>query len=782
MLEKSNKDLKYLNDIRKAIFPWLPKQGTGFTFNPFHNKGKSKVSEFLYQDITAFLDIKKNANIHSTIADMLLSGFRASFANTYYLWRQISKDEYKSFIDEIDIKQEQPNWVLSFLKWAPKLNTLDRKKLPKQSDKYLPFVAFEFYQIIVVILHGYSNSLLTLKETVNWVELTLKLLTEYFEDFDIFFDKLQQDSYMVFDDDEYQEFLSLAKCDMALAREQWQKIKQSPMVMKEPIWYALRNVIYPNKDDTNLAAQEIANPISKSIFYPEQNNKNSFYNILGVFAERPFWGNTSRKFTAKDVFFNGYNAMAGADNFRLWLVKLFNAHSLADLENLEKYIGLLDGQTKQLQTRINYWLDNIGDDAQQFFDWYEKLNDYSFNMDPAYVAFADDKVMELVLADENVKDIVSSYDFSIFDDLEMALIYRNTYLAELFDEDEMFKKVNPIMKKLTKKINNWHEFTELAACCSLLNNSFPYNYKAKAEILTFSKNILSPMLWLDWQQMKQGFADATQPYEATRFKAVLSLDYKKFIPSAKKWALNVSNFAFLPRLDLISQRQATLAMRSENTHILIDSWNIHKKEDLIEALEWFQTTGNRYNYTMMLDELSQRSDKSIEEEVNDIINMTGSEPIGELGYKVRQLRMYLDNIGSIRSCSFWAWDLSAYSSIVQRAYMAMLIDEKQAWQYLISAALKLQQEYNGWEEAYWDNFSAHLFMRAPQEKDKQTDQQLEYIRNLTNPICLLSYPWRHLPWDMDLTNEIDAEDIIEFDPPSFTSEHIIEEETPPTIH
>lgn len=179
--------------------------------------------------------------------------------------------------------------------------------------------------------------------------------------------------------------------------------------------------------------------------------------------------------------------------------------------------------------------------------------------------------------------------------------------------------------------------------------------------------------------------------------------------------------------------------------LLTDSWNIADRTSALAALEWLKNIGHRTEY----DDLQR---------ILLTENITSCAQLESKGYNfntpditcsdtnIQLIRSFLITLkGKLNGKTLYAWDYGRMINLSRWCYTAGYISEKEAWQYILPAGIKLQSYYGSWRE-YGDQY---LLGRAYWLKDIYgSADQTVILKALTNPSSKSA--WTTIDWKTDL--------------------------------
>lgn len=242
-------------------------------------------------------------------------------------------------------------------------------------------------------------------------------------------------------------------------------------------------------------------------------------------------------------------------------------------------------------------------------------------------------------------------------------------------------------------------------------------------------------------------ADEKQPAKRTgpgvkepvdgRYPPVLDSTTEYVVPSAKqqRWALAscaVLTTANGERHDSLAGCDETDENRAMAARVLKGAWGIENRSDLLDTLEWIETTGHRSEFDAAVSFLAEAPDEKVDD-------LTAKDPA--LAEKFRIAAEKGDPLGA---GGVAAWDYGRYVFLCRRGYLLGYLTEDEAWERIMPAARALQGSYGSWAELG----DGYLTGRAFWSAEKPDPVMERAYRELLDDA---GSPWKQLPWDLDLS-------------------------------
>jgi hypothetical protein len=196
----------------------------------------------------------------------------------------------------------------------------------------------------------------------------------------------------------------------------------------------------------------------------------------------------------------------------------------------------------------------------------------------------------------------------------------------------------------------------------------------------------------------------------------------------QKWALAAS--AILAqrngdRHDLLAGRERTPDNIQYAHRLLAGSWGVRNRRELIDALRSLRETGMRAEFDAF-----------------------GRSPGGMFSPPDHDDRRRIEIAASFcpkfGSKSILAWDFMRYISLCRWGYLAGFFSEREAWDEIMPAAVRLQQTFSSWQEMGW------IFMVGREFWSPDDDQSVNTNYAFRLLLSEAWSPWRQLPWNLDL--------------------------------
>ena len=121
--------------------------------------------------------------------------------------------------------------------------------------------------------------------------------------------------------------------------------------------------------------------------------------------------------------------------------------------------------------------------------------------------------------------------------------------------------------------------------------------------------------------------------------------------------------------------------------LLSEWWDIHSREDLLNALAWIEQSGHRQAFSV----LGQKAAQTSPEELKAVLNRLNAEDANS----VRVAHRYYEQWSTQ---SITGWDFARYINVCRWGVEAGYLTEDEAWPRALYAARILQQTFGSWRE------------------------------------------------------------------------------------
>jgi hypothetical protein len=253
------------------------------------------------------------------------------------------------------------------------------------------------------------------------------------------------------------------------------------------------------------------------------------------------------------------------------------------------------------------------------------------------------------------------------------------------------------------------------------------------------------VVYPEWLELKDILVDSNNVQKSKENSIVEKVIRKQKIKVSpveqKKWiqaTCAILTELNLRRHDLLGGRLKTHVNDVANAKgILNNAWKIHDREGLLITLNWIDSGGNRIEFNMLRDYLSELSADDIESLKKKYLNND------KIINKIEIVMKYHKQLGSK---SLLGWDYARYVSLVGWGYVVGFLTYDEAWNQLMPVGRLLQQTFDSWEDLgnnyiigrkYWSK-------SRTEEQGKQIDKIVQ--RLLTEP----NSPWKRINWELDL--------------------------------
>ncbi|HKC16595.1 MAG TPA: DUF1266 domain-containing protein [Steroidobacteraceae bacterium] len=191
------------------------------------------------------------------------------------------------------------------------------------------------------------------------------------------------------------------------------------------------------------------------------------------------------------------------------------------------------------------------------------------------------------------------------------------------------------------------------------------------------------------------------------------------------------------RHDLLAGTSLTPDGQERAKRLLSNGWSINDRADLLDRLTWLQFEGHRSAF----EALGQQVDAMDEQEF-----MAAKAALLTSEQELQQLDVVRQNHRQLGQKGILAWDLIRYIALCRWGFRAGYMSEPEAWDYIMPAALRLQQTFTSWEDLQTDYLIGRKFWSAEQTEGIGNQFQAIYNKFIRHPAS----PWNVNPWVMDL--------------------------------
>jgi hypothetical protein len=206
------------------------------------------------------------------------------------------------------------------------------------------------------------------------------------------------------------------------------------------------------------------------------------------------------------------------------------------------------------------------------------------------------------------------------------------------------------------------------------------------------------------------------------------------------WALATTAITFEfngGRHDSLAGAAFTKESLEDGQTLLSDWWGVHSRDDLLQTLAWLQFEGHRSEF----DELGRGVDAMSKAQF--LRAKIALKADREELHRLEMARRYHHAFGAR---SILAWDLVRYVSICRWGYLAGYLSDQEAWDHIMSAALRLQQTFRSWKELENNFLTGREFWSLSQTK--KTGDKFRAIADRF--IHESNSPWNQNPWNLRL--------------------------------
>ncbi len=202
------------------------------------------------------------------------------------------------------------------------------------------------------------------------------------------------------------------------------------------------------------------------------------------------------------------------------------------------------------------------------------------------------------------------------------------------------------------------------------------------------------------------FIKALPVYKEMRrmYQDTPQMDPKTALSMAQQWAIAAgANLASLNGNFLNTLPTGNTSSTAKT--ILKRDWGIETRQDAIEMIEWLQESGHSLYFEIIQDVLAAHpvaNHVSALEEMQMRLEEAGHDRNLLTYYRNLQTGVNKLTEDGIITGSYTnhilSWDLGRVINLCRWCYDVKLFTEKEAWQYMMPAAERLQQSYTSWQD------------------------------------------------------------------------------------
>lgn len=220
--------------------------------------------------------------------------------------------------------------------------------------------------------------------------------------------------------------------------------------------------------------------------------------------------------------------------------------------------------------------------------------------------------------------------------------------------------------------------------------------------------------------------------------------------SAPNWAL--ATVAMISRCkgldyDSLPGKSVNALVAKAAQRKLKREWDIHDEEDLENTLQWLLDHGHRHEFHEVIQRIGNMSNEGIEQYLQEIeegkYDLDTAEDKAEERHRVEMIQ---ENRYNVRFLSFMAWDYLRLIDLCRQAFVAGLIEEKEAWSRIMSAAQVLQARYESWRDMGQHFLYAREFWSISEYQRDGAMYEKAFEDLLNQP----DSPWNQIPWETSL--------------------------------
>lgn len=210
--------------------------------------------------------------------------------------------------------------------------------------------------------------------------------------------------------------------------------------------------------------------------------------------------------------------------------------------------------------------------------------------------------------------------------------------------------------------------------------------------------------------------------------------------SPQAWALATTAILFeanRDRHDLLGGDVVVPAKTERARKLLSEWWSVKNRDQLLAALKWLQFQGHRADF----DELGRKVDAMNEQQY-----MAAEAALAADSDQLNSLHIVRQNHQTLGRPGILAWDLVRYIAVCRWGYMAGYLSEREAWEYIMPAARRLQETFSSWQDLQKDYLIGREFWSAEPTDVNGGRFRIIFHLLLQDP----NSPWNVNPWTMNL--------------------------------
>lgn len=184
---------------------------------------------------------------------------------------------------------------------------------------------------------------------------------------------------------------------------------------------------------------------------------------------------------------------------------------------------------------------------------------------------------------------------------------------------------------------------------------------------------------------------------------------------------------------------------SDCGYLLSNWWDINSREELLETLEWLDTTGHRNNYEHVIYTYFTLSQSESERYIRD--GGILEEGVAAILEKIKQARKQFVEDGLIETeqpiPNTAIWDYARIINLCRFGLDCGYLEEEEVSSIILYVAKKIKPLYNSWEELG----TAYVFSRCIWNGLTGYQENTEGLKTLLSDA---NSPWVTLDWNMIL--------------------------------
>ena len=208
----------------------------------------------------------------------------------------------------------------------------------------------------------------------------------------------------------------------------------------------------------------------------------------------------------------------------------------------------------------------------------------------------------------------------------------------------------------------------------------------------------------------------------------------------KLWALAVTGIltqANGSRHDTLGGLDNAASPRDQARSLLVGSWGINGRADLLKTLTWIENGGHRKGF----DTIAKALQTATPDQLAEVDRAMASNP--DLANQVSKVREYSARLGGK---SIAGWDYTRYIVLCRWGYQADYLSEDEALRRIMPAAGVIQRTFSSWKDLGDNYLAGREFWSLAQTQGSGAAMRSASAKLLSNR----QSPWVKMPWGLEL--------------------------------